>query len=438
MTIISKHAPKGAFVWVWLPGATVSVVAGRIERLAGDRYAFAYGQSYLARPDAVPIYTPELPLQRGTQEPPEGMQIASALRDGAPDAWGRRVIINRAMRRLSVGAEEVTLDELAFLLESGSDRIGGLDFQESATTYVPRASENASLEELLRAADMVQTGLLLTPELAEAMLHGTAIGGARPKALIEGGDRKYIAKFSASNDTYSVVEGEFVAMRLARLAGLCVADVRLESAGGKRVVLIERFDRQRVGEGWSRRMLVSALTILGLDEMLARYASYADLAEKVRLTFTDPLATLRELFERIVFNVLVGNTDDHARNHAAFWDGEMLTLTPAYDICPQPRTGGEASQSMKIHAEDRSSRLSTCVIAAPTFGLSYRQAIEVAERQMEVVRSSWTAICDEAELSAVDRAFFLGRQVLNPYAFDDLEGPTAVLRDLAREIRARA
>lgn len=332
-------------------------------------------------------------------------------------------------------SKNFALDEMAYLLQSGSDRIGALDFQQSAKTYLPRAADNAPLEELHRAAEMVQAGVPLTPELAEALLHGTAIGGARPKALIETPERKYIAKFSASNDTYSVVGGEFVAMRLASLAGIRTADVRMESAAGRRVILIERFDRQRVAGGWSRRMMVSALTILGLDEMLARYASYADLAEAIRLSFTEPRMTLRELFERMLFNVLIGNTDDHARNHAAFWDGQMLSLTPAYDICPQSRTGGEASQSMRIAGEDQSSRLSTCFAAAPVFGLSPTDAREVAERQMETIRASWTAVCDQAAMSVVDRNFFLGRQVLNPYAFDDLEGGAAPLRRLAEEIR---
>lgn len=94
--------------------------------------------------------------------------------------------------------------------------------------------------------------------------------------------------------------------------------------------------------------MVSALTPLGLDERMARYASDEDLAEVVRLRFDRPNETLRELFGRLVFHVLCGNTDDHARNHAAFWDGARLSLTPAYDLCPQNRTGNVAGQAMRI------------------------------------------------------------------------------------------
>src|SRR3546814_6656401 len=107
-------------------------------------------------------------------------------------------------------------------------------------------------------------------------------------------------------------------MRLATLAGLSVSPVRLAKASGKDVLLVERFDRMVDEFGWQRRAMVSALTMLGLDEMQARYASYQDLAETIRFRFRDPKATLHELFGRLTFNILVGNVDDHARNHAAF------------------------------------------------------------------------------------------------------------------------
>src|SRR3546814_10321073 len=123
--------------------------------------------------------------------------------------------------------------------------------------------------------------------------------------------------------------------------------------------------------------------MLGLDEMMARYASYQDLAEIVRHRFTDPSATLRELFARIVFNILCGNTDDHARNHAAFWDGATLTLTPAYDICPPGRTGQEATQAMLISGNNRSeehtSELQSLMrISYAVFCLKKKKSVQVS------------------------------------------------------------
>src|SRR5579864_6544564 len=139
----SETTYKEAFVWTWLPGATEPVVAGRLAAV-GDQLLFNYGQSYLARANAIPLYAPELPLQRGTLLLPSGLSMPGSIRDAAPDAWGRRVIINRKLGMHGRQIDTTELDELTYLLESGSDRIGALDFQLSATEYVPRETATAS------------------------------------------------------------------------------------------------------------------------------------------------------------------------------------------------------------------------------------------------------------------------------------------------------
>lgn len=404
--------PAGAFVWAWLPGASKPVVAGRLDAV-GPTVEFTYGRSYLDRDDAIPLYLPELPLRRGPIPPRVG-EIAGCIADAAPDAWGQRVILNRLAS--APDAAVTDLGVLTYLLESGSDRIGALDFQASATEYVPRAIDHAALDELAESAERVERGVPLSTELDRALLHGSSVGGARPKALLRDGGRELIAKFSSSTDTYPVVKGEFVAMELARRAGIEAARVALDSALGRDVLLVERFDRP--GDG-TRRAMVSALTMLGLDELGARYASYADLADLVRARFVDPLPTLRELFSRIVFNVLCGNNDDHARNHAAFWDGETLALTPAYDVCPQLRGGGETAQLMAIGRDGyRMSQLAGCVERASIYMLSTVEAREIADRQIEAIESGWEETCDRAELGEAERARFWGRQFLNPYALE--------------------
>jgi len=426
-----KKAPEEAYVWIWLPGATEPVVAGRIAR-DGERLIFNYGQSYLAREDAIAIYEPELPLERGAIMPQTGLNIASCLRDGSPDAWGRRVILNRTLGLKGNDADIGVLDELTYMLESGSDRIGALDFQRSATDYIPRAAKAATLEELLSAAEKVDAGVPLTPELDQALFHGSSLGGARPKAMIEDGDRKLIAKFSSSNDTHNVVKGEFVAMRLASMIGLHVAPVHLKRAAGKDVLLVERFDRVHAEQGWERKPMVSALTLFGLDEMMARYASYEDLTEIIRHRFTKPKETLRELFGRLVFNILCGNTDDHARNHAAFWGGKELTLTPAYDICPQNRTGNEASQAMLIAGDNRMSKLSSCIEAAPHFQLSQDSAEQIIAGQVEALCAAWPEVCAEASLSLVERKLLADHVFLNSFIFEEApERLSALPRHLA-------
>jgi serine/threonine-protein kinase HipA len=415
MTSESHH--DEAYVWIWLPGQTTPVVAGVLAR-ADDQLVFNYGRRYLAREDAISIYDIELPLKSGVLPLLPGLSMPSCIRDGAPDAWGRRVIINRKLGTQGKQIDPIELDELTYLLESGSDRAGALDFQMSPTKFVPRLSADASLDGLLHAADKVEQGVPLNAELDQALFYGSSLGGARPKALITADDRKYVAKFSSRNDEYSVVKAEYIAMRLAALVGISAAPVRLVRAAGKDVLLIERFDRERTEQRWQRKAMVSALTLFGLDELMARYASYEDLATIIRHRFRAPADTLRELFKRIVFNILCGNTDDHARNHAAFWDGRNLNLTPAYDICPQQRAGNEATQAMLIIGDERFSRLSVCLKAAPVFLLSSEAAAALVTDQIKNILGQWGTVCDEAGLSVVDRQLFWRRQFLNPFAFE--------------------
>ena len=228
-------------------------------------------------------------------------------------------------------------------------------------------------------------------------------------------DRQLIAKFSSSTDSYPIVKGEYAAMALARRTGLNVANVEFVQALGKDVLLVERFDRV-VGRD-ERKSIVSALTILELGEMFARYATYPDLADQMRSRFLEGEVAVRELFSRIVFNVLVGNTDDHARNHSAFWDGRDLALTPAYDICPQPRVGGETAQAMAIGRDGfRLSRLAGCVEAAPEYLLSESEARQIIDRQIEAIETGWDEVADEAQMTEADRRYFWRRQFLNPFA----------------------
>jgi serine/threonine-protein kinase HipA len=408
--------PREGFVWVWLPDAEDPVVAGRLD-VVGDVLTFTYGRSYLERDERIALYLPELPLRSGRIMPWVG-KIAGCIADAGPDAWGQRVILNHRAGR---GAEDTAeLSPLTYLLDSGSDRIGALDFQASPTEYVPRSRGHAQLSELARLAEsaqMVEEGIPLSPALDQALLHGSSVGGARPKVLLRDSRRRLIAKFSSTADTFPVVKAEFVGMELARRAGIGAAGVELTEALGRDVLLVERFDRPAMG---GRRALVSALTILGLDEWGARYASYEALADEVRGRFTEPRATLRELFSRLTFNILSGNTDDHARNHAAFWDGSALTLTPAYDLCPQLRSGTEANQAMAIGRDgQRQSRLRVCLDAAQLYHLTAKQAASIIEQQTTVINEQWDDAADTVQLTDQERQQLWHRQILNPFIWHD-------------------
>ena len=412
----TPQQPSDAFVWVWLPGAAEPVPAGRVVA-EGDIITFHYARSYLSRPTAIPLYLPELPLRRGRQRPPAAMRVAGVIRDAGPDAWGQRVILARHLGRLDRSRDTAELSLLTYLLESNSDRIGALDFQSSPEVYVPRET-SATLEEVQAAMEKFLAGERFSPDLDEALMRGTSIGGARPKVLlrVSGDGSQLIAKLSAQTDLYPVVRAEAVAMNLAARVGLNVARTTLTEALGRDVLLVERFDRTALPDGREgRRLIVSGLTLLELDEMEGRWAAYPELADLIRARFINPDATLRELFSRIVFNICVSNTDDHARNHAAFWDGEQLTLTPAYDLCPQLRSGETASQAMAITRDGRrESRFATCLAAAETYHLTKSQAADIIDHQVAIIAEQWDAAADEARLTAADREHMWRRQILNP------------------------
>lgn len=399
------------FVWTWLPGETEPVVAGVLQRFGGH-LRFAYGRSYLARDDAISLYGPELPLREGWTEPQGLMAMPSALRDAAPDAWGRRVIYARITGRSGVDADTDELSAEAYLMESGSNRFGAVDFQPDPQRYVPRI-DTAPLDELHRAALTIQEGKHLDDVLAEALVHGTSIGGARPKVLLhDGGDGEYIAKLSVSDDPYPVVNAEAVGLELARRCGLVVPATTVTRSLGREVLLVRRFDRE---PGGFRRHAVSGLTVLGLDEMEARYATYPDLLDVLRSMSGEPREVGPELFRRIVVNVAIGNTDDHARNHAAFWDGRSLELTPAYDLCPQVRSGETAAQAMAIDREgNRRSDFATCLSAAHIYGLDVRGAREIIGEVVGAIADSWDEAADAARLTQVDKDWLWRRQILNP------------------------
>ena len=406
----SKITPATrASVWIWLPNETSPVVAGLIEKQKNS-HVFTYGRSYRERENAISLSPFELPLKSGTFEPTGINTIHSCLRDAAPDAWGRRVIYQEF--------SHFHPDELDFMLLSGSNRIGALDFQESNSEYIPRLANTVNLSDIMCAAELVEKGSPLPHHLGLALLRGTSIGGARPKCLLEDKSKHLIAKFPLHSDIYDIIKAEYIAMKLAGLVSINVAKVNMLSVMKKEILLIERFDRSSVMKGTARHLLLSGLSLLGLNELEARYASYCDLADIIRQRFYDPKQDLIELYKRLVFNILIGNTDDHARNHSAFWDGEHLRLTPAYDLCPQPRAGQEATQAMAIEGlQGNLSTLINVLSVSEKFLLSKKEAKDLINEQISIIQDNWIRVCDEASLPIVERQKLWEYSVFNPFCF---------------------
>ncbi|MFT5084624.1 MAG: serine/threonine-protein kinase HipA, partial [Lentisphaeria bacterium] len=189
-----------------------------------------------------------------------------------------------------------------------------------------------------------------------------------------------------------------------------VENVKVLSSGGENAKL---FAKTLFGAGLECRM---ALALFELDDMMEIYASYEELAEIIRRRFTEPQNTLKELFGRLVFNILCGNTDDHAQNHAAFWDREYLTLTPAYGICPHSRSGGEPCQAMLINGDNNLSFLKSCVNSVFQFLIQEKEAKDIIANMVQLIEESWDNVCEEAELRETDKNLFWERRFLNPFA----------------------
>ena len=407
------------FVWLWLPDATEPVVCGRLS-VEGERLSFVYGRSYRARAEAIPLMPERMPLGGGPFSARRSGQLPGPIADASPDAWGRRVIEYRS----NAGG----LGELDYLSLSRGDRTGALHFQASAERYIPSVIAPATLTDLQSAAHALERDRPLPPELANALEHGTSIGGARPKATLRDGRRALIAKFASTSDRWSIVRAEWACLKLARRCGIPTPKARVETVAGKDVLLVERFDRRAAAAGSAgtgdasastsalRYQLLSALTLLDLDDTEARLASYPQFAELLRRLAQDGAGDAQQLFRRMVFNLLIGNTDDHAKNHAAFWDGHWLRLTPAYDLVPTMRVGQEADQAMAVGRFGRASTLANALSEAGRFGLLPAEAKSIVDEVEATLVKHWRAEFSRCGVPKMQIDRLADRGVLSPVA----------------------
>ena len=336
---------RECFVYLVPPGATGFVTAGRFRWIDDGGAAvgqFVYGRSYRERADAVELDPVELRLSGQVYETARMQGFFGAIRDSMPDFWGRRVIERNS------GFREIS--EFDYLMQGPDDRAGALGFGLAVEPPAPRRRFNRTLDlaALQRAADAVLDDDPERPgpagdRVEELLLLGTSMGGARPKAVVEHEGDLWIAKFGRSDDRWNQSRVEHGMLTLARACGLNVADSRIETVGGRDVLLVRRFDRDRednglTGVGYRRHRMVSALTLLRSSDGLGDRDdwSYLLLADEVRRVSARPEDDLRELFGRMCFNAAVSNLDDHPRNHAVLAKGRQWRLSPAYDLTPSP------------------------------------------------------------------------------------------------------
>lgn len=260
------------FVYITLPGTVDPVTAARFELSTtanGDPLGrFVYGKSYLDRPDAVPFDPVELHLTNRVYETVAMKGVFGALRNSGPDWWGRRVIERHA------GLAQ--LSELNYLLQSSDDRAGALGFGLGQKPPAPKRAFNKRID--LERLQMLADGILAndTPagdaekaQAEELLLAGSSMGGARPKVVVDDDGALHIAKFnSPKDDKWNHARVEHAILTLARSCGLTVADSKVASVGGRDVLLVKRFDRERTDAGYLRARMVSGLTLLQAENSI--------------------------------------------------------------------------------------------------------------------------------------------------------------------------
>jgi serine/threonine-protein kinase HipA len=342
-----------------------------------DSATFEYDKSWLARSDRFSL-EPALKLGPGPFHTTSDKPLFGAIGDSAPDRWGR-VLMRRAERRRAETAGETprTLREIDYLLMVNDEaRQGALRFREAeggpflaehGPTKIPPLIE---LPRLLSAAEHVLSNSDTDEDLRLLLAPGSSLGGARPKASVRDRDGHLaIAKFPNKGDEINTVLWEAVALTLAKKAGIPVPTWRLEPAADKPMLLLRRFDRE---EG-RRLPFLSAMSMLEAKDNETR--SYMEFVDVLRQHGAEPKADMHALWRRIVFNILISNTDDHLRNHGFLYGGPAgWRLAPAYDLNPVPVDIKPRVLSTAIDLDDRTASLNLALSVADYFELGPDEA----------------------------------------------------------------
>jgi len=384
-----------------------SLLVGRLwsrSRKGREGAAFEYDKTWLVHPDRFSI-EPALTLGPGPFHAPQGKPLFGAIGDSAPDRWGQ-ALMRRAERRRAQGRSETprTLLEIDYLLGvSDEARLGALRFAESqggpflAKGGPDRIPPLIELPRLLSAADRVSADKDTDEDLRLLLAPGSSLGGARPKASVRGRDGELaIAKFPNKQDEFGIVSWEAVALTLAAKAGIAVPSWRIETVAKRPVLLLERFDRQKE----IRIPFLSALSMLEAKEEETR--SYLEFVDALRRYGAAPKEDMHALWRRIVFNVMITNTDDHLRNHGFLWEGRAgWRLAPAYDLNPVPTEIRPRVLTTAIDREDRAASLKTALDVAEYFELSAKQARATAHEVAQAVRL-WKVVARKLGIAAAE------------------------------------
>lgn len=366
---------------------------------------FRYGTKYLDRPNAIALDPVQLPLNDITFTTRDGFAIFNGIRDAGPDKWGRYLLDKKFARPLS---------ELEYIAATGMDRVGALGFADSPEsgpkTYTPSgfvAPREKHLDLALNAGAVQDIQLEQdTERLRQYLQYGPSLGGARPKANVIWQGKRYLAKFSLERDERNEPLIEYAAMTLAAKCGLHVPNVDKTEVLGRSVYLTERFDRN----GNTPIPFISGLTITGIHESDYSIWSYHLLVDAIAKYSSNPTRDLRELFGRMLFNILVYNNDDHPRNFGFVYAGKnRWDLSPLYDVVPTSVRTQTFSLAMIVGTEGKKASIANAISQVERFRLTRNGAQEIVlsmQKQLADWRKYFRSCgVHDRDINALDNSF---------------------------------
>lgn len=369
------------WVWIHLPYQLTPTLCG-VHRHDGHAGRFVYGRSYLANAEAVPIDPIALPLQEKEFATTHLQGWFSVLRDAGPDAWGKR-LIDRNM-----GPQ----DQHGYLINAFGEPVGALTFSASreVAPFSVATPMVRALDYILQLHARVEGGEQLTPSESRELLGQAGTGGARPKSTVEDGGKLYLCKGVSINDKADLAPVPIVEAALLSLAGeldIQAPAGRIIVVEGQPVLMVPRFDREPVPGGFARWRYASGQTLFWSTREVAQWShqgSYNGLARHLAKWERTPNEDIRELYRRVVFNALVGNLDDHDKNHGlvAAADGDFR-LTPVFDLSIVSTAGARHSLAMAFGQDGGAITLNNLLSDCADFGYDRAGALAVIGSQWE-------------------------------------------------------
>ncbi len=417
MTATSEHTLYVGLAHTAGQGVAHAVVPSGVLKLAqrGNVASgeFAYGSQYLRRPDAQALNPMHLPLQQAVFTLPErrlrdGGAMPLTFRDALPDSWGRKVLEAQHGRPVS---------DVEALLLTNADRVGAMvvSITLPIQSHEPEP-EIFALQDLAQAARQLELGQEPDATL-KRLLQGGTLGGARPKATFIHNQQRHIAKFAARGDDHDVTVLEASTLALARECGITVPPFFVHPVPTGNALVLQRFDRNGRIDNEQRFHYLSASALLNVAYEDNASGSYVELAQVLRRISAQPEADLQQLYGRMVFNLVAGNTDDHVKNHGVLLPDDPghaqgYRLAPAFDLVMQ-LNGNTGYQSLAILPGQMESSLALVRQVAPQFGMNAPEAdaviraiTDTVQRLVESTLQSYGA-CDRLIRRVGE---FLGRQ----------------------------